>query len=60
MNKVFNIFSAAHSLHSYRWLLLTIAGSLALLSYFDYTGDGIFMRNKEQQQWNSSGPGHHK
>ncbi|RZK76966.1 MAG: hypothetical protein EOO92_13745 [Pedobacter sp.] len=60
MNKLFNIFSSEHGLHAYRWLLLSIAFSLGLMAWFDHTGDGIFMQNQQNQQWNSAGPGYHK
>jgi hypothetical protein len=60
MNNFLNIFSSAHKLFAYRWLILTIIGGAAIMSYFDYTNDGFFMDNSKSQQWSSGGPGYHK
>ena len=60
MNNFLNIFSSAHNLFPYRWLILTIVVGTVIMGYFDYTNDGIFMNSSKDQQWNSSGPGYHK
>jgi len=59
MNKI-NIFHSEHNLFAYRWLIVTILVAVAIMWYFDYTGDGIFMNSNQSQQWNSRGPGYHK
>ncbi|MBL7726979.1 MAG: hypothetical protein JNM68_04800 [Dinghuibacter sp.] len=54
-----NIFNSLSPLFPYRWFI-TLALALTLfMLYHDVAGKRMFT-GKGDQEWNSSGPGHHK
>lgn len=54
-----NFFKPESPLFLYRWFIVGAIVITAIMVYHDLSGGRLFTF-RQQQQWNSSGPGYHK
>lgn len=54
-----NIFNSQSPLYPYRWFITVALTLTVFMLYHDISGGRMFT-GSGAQEWNSSGPGHHK